>query len=246
MKFLNKKKLYVLIGSLMVIFAITSAQASTGENSICDQYIERAEIEAEFPYPDYFKSGENYLSAARCYDRIGEDQKSYEAYLEAAEKFELAPQHLTGDHFIAAKSYEKSALSYEMIGETSKAVEVYEKSIQRYNSGGHSEEADRIQNRIDSLQEDTSKMEKIQTNFGSIIGLVSLIVLFASLSLLFVIALANFLPIKTGDSDNDIGTFSDEFEEEKKEPKVEKPRKTKKSKSPRQRAIEKLREKYKP
>ncbi len=242
----SKKSLtYIIIGLMFIALTVTITVAQ--ENSPCDSYMERAEGKTEFPYPDYFGAGEEYLLAAGCYEREGDQEKAEEAYAEAAQKFKTASQNLVqgGDYRQAAESYEKAATAYESLGEIQKAIETYQLSLSRYRDGGLAEEAQRIQGIIDDLEEENGVLPTEEINYTAIIGLISLIALFLSLSLLILIAMAN-------------ASSTEEESEEKEEPKglgepkttkketTETPEKKTKKKSPRQRAIEKLRKKYKP
>ncbi len=249
MKSSTKNIVYITFGILLITIASSFAFAAP-TSSQCDAYIEDAKEEATQPYPDYLSSGEKYFSAARCYERVGEESKAEEAYEKSAEQLSKVAEVL-GNHRLAAESHEKAAISYEAIGRTSEALENYEKAMLRYQSAGNSVKAQEMGEKIEEMKEESTPIQEIRGNARSIIGLISLTVLFLSILVLILIGIANFANFgkeavgeeKPDDETPGLANIESKEKEKEEEENLER---TKKKKSPRQRAIEKLREKYKP
>lgn len=251
-----KKLAFVLIG----VLALTTVQAA----SSCNLYVELAAEEiSNPPYPGYFGAGEEYFNAAECFSNRGEEGKADPLYLKAANYYKEASSYLLedGDYYQAALSHERAAKSYESIGRKKEAVNNYEEAIEKYNINGDHEKAEQLKGKIEQLQKTENTPEisrKGRASFRSIIGLFSLITLFVSLLLISLIIIANLsskggkstsTPIeRTKSKDYGSGGSESTSPDIETSESIERESSDEKSReeSPEERAIRKLRDKYRP
>lgn len=250
-----KKLTLVFIG----ILTFTTAVQAT---SLCYRYVEEAEDRISPPYPNYFGAGEEYFHAAECYANQGQIEEAEKLYLKSAQHYEEASEYLVedGDFRQSGLSHERAGIAYQEAGETEKAIQSYERSLDRYQTGGYSSEAAKIQSEIDLLERDTETdyTPKIFADARSIVGLFSLIALFISLIFLGIITVVNMPKRDSSPSSTPLEGRTTKSKPSTRTPKKtnqinqnqnqpeEKKKKEPKEKDPKKRAIKKLREKYKP
>jgi len=213
----------------------------------CADFVKVAEDRLLPPYPNYFGAAGEYVHAADCYYAKGEISNSIYYYKQGADDYVLAAEQLVkgGDQYQRAKSYELAADAYLKANFDSKAVEFYSKAEVEYRNNGYFLESEIVQKKISALT---------KTNDGALlglIGLISLIALFFSfLALIFIITTneemkEKFAKIKT-QKKTEPGIVRRSSEQFKSPVKREEPVVRERISSAREKAVQKLRQKYMP
>lgn len=112
------------IVALMLAFSVSLA---ANEPSQCQQYVTQAERYGAPPYPDYFGAGTEYFRAAECFARELQLETGKQYYALSADRFVTAAGELQsgGDFRLRGKSFEWAGDAYVRLDDKSKALDLY-------------------------------------------------------------------------------------------------------------------------
>ncbi|MBI1973247.1 hypothetical protein HYS54_00395 [Candidatus Micrarchaeota archaeon] len=161
---------------LLVILFLPIVTAVEGDtNSSCQGYVVQAERYGAPPYPDYFAAGTEYSRAAECFSLQNQTSIASNYYLLAADRYVTAADTLAGggDFRLRGRSFESAGDAYLHLDDRAKALDLYYKAQREFSGPELGAELASVNAKIASL---TSARQSGSTSW--FVGLGVLVVFF--------------------------------------------------------------------
>ena len=139
---------FILI-AIMIMFSATALADD------CQGYVDQAQTNTI--YPNYLSAAGEFQLAAQCYAKAGDGKLATDNYKSAADMYVLGAEALinSGDYAQKAKSYESAADDYVQIGSSDLALSNYNMAKRFYVLSGRISDSESVQLKIDAMTKDT-------------------------------------------------------------------------------------------